>query len=91
MWVTKRVSNNTHVTASVGGIGCAMVIFGFIIIGTPIALIAAFIKAAPNFTVGGWAIVGGIALVILAGTIAYWRIPVMTDEERAEIIASADD
>lgn len=91
MWVTKRTSDNTHVTASVGGIGCAVVVFGFIVIGTPIALVAAFIQAAPNFTVAEWAVIGGVGLVILAGCVAYWRIPGMTDDERAEILAEAGD
>lgn len=91
MWVTKRTSDNTHVTASVGGMGCAVVVFGFIVIGTPIALVAAFIQAVPNLTVGEWAIIGGVAAVILAIGFAYWRIPGMSDEERAEILARADD
>ena len=87
MWVTKRLSNNAHLTASVGGIGLLAVVFGFIIIGTPIMLISAFIEAAPNLTAGAWAIIAGVIAVIIAGCVAYWRIPDMTDEERAEILA----
>ena len=75
MWVGRRIGSGWFVGTSVGALILGALFLGFIIIGTPIAVVVTFIQAIPTMTWGEWGIIAAIATPVVAFCIYYWRLP----------------
>lgn len=97
MFVGRRFGNNWFAGTSVGGIGCAVLVFGFIIIGTPVFIVMEVVRNLTPLGAIGWVIIAALGIAVIGGL---WMLikagsgpgaGYMSPEERAEIMARYPD